>query len=611
MNIIIPIGNLDEEFQKYGYSFPKPLVYVKGKHMIYWLLESLLLTPEDKVFILYTSDLDTFHFKDTVSRKINCVFIPIPYQTRDVVETIIYGMLYIPEDRYLNKTLIIDCDNYYQNDIIKLSRETTTNALFYKINKDKNPIYSYLLFDDNNKLVRIEEKQKISDYANIGIYVFMDIYSIKKFIKPTFIYLSEIYKNMIQSEEPVYVKELKEIYSMGTPLDIHLFPLENKCRICFDLDNTLVSYPTIENDYTTVLPNYTNISFLRYLKYLGNTIIIYTARRMKTHKGNTGKVLADIGKITFDTLEKFNIPFDEIYFGKPEADFYIDDKAINAFSNLERETGFHNITISARDFNQVKFLDNTVIKSSLDNKLKGEIYWYKNCPEKIRHLFPKLFSYTENSYVIDKINGVSLSYIFTQKNLDNRLLDKIITNLEQIHSCKSSLECNVDVKDLYKKKLIERYKHPLYSKLENSEEIFNYLIDKYDEYSLYEVGIMHGDSVLSNILLTDTKNLVFIDMRGIIGDTLTIYGDINYDFAKLYQSLSGYDFIMKNQIIPIKYTQQLLNKMSSCFNKERWKWIKILSLGLYFTLLPLHNEDVVERMYGHILNLYEEFSSNF
>ena len=46
---------------------------------------------------------------------------------------------------------------------------------------------------------------------------------------------------------------------------------------------------------------------------------------MKTHKGCIGKIMSDIGKITFDTLEEFDIPYDEIYFGKPQADFYIDD----------------------------------------------------------------------------------------------------------------------------------------------------------------------------------------------------------------------------------------------------------------------------------------------
>ena len=48
---------------------------------------------------------------------------------------------------------------------------------------------------------------------------------------------------------------------------------------------------------------------------------------MKNNNGNLGSVFKDISKITFDTLEKFDIPYDEIYFGKPWADVYIDDNA--------------------------------------------------------------------------------------------------------------------------------------------------------------------------------------------------------------------------------------------------------------------------------------------
>jgi capsule biosynthesis phosphatase len=111
-------------------------------------------------------------------------------------------------------------------------------------------------------------------------------------------------------------------------------------RFCFDLDNTLVTYPTVKGDYTTVKPIEKNINFLKYLKSFGNTIIIYTARRMKTHHGNIGKINADIGKITFETLENFNIPYDEIYFGKPYADFYIDDLGVSCFDDLEKELGY-------------------------------------------------------------------------------------------------------------------------------------------------------------------------------------------------------------------------------------------------------------------------------
>ena len=86
----------------------------------------------------------------------------------------------------------------------------------------------------------------------------------------------------------------------------------------------------MDNDYTSVEPIQKNINIVKYLKSLGHTIIIYTARRMKTHNGNIGKIISDIGKITLESLDKFNIPYDEIYFGKPFADYYIDDLSLSA-----------------------------------------------------------------------------------------------------------------------------------------------------------------------------------------------------------------------------------------------------------------------------------------
>lgn len=108
-------------------------------------------------------------------------------------------------------------------------------------------------------------------------------------------------------------------------------------RICFDIDNTLVSKPKVPGDYSSVEPIDKNVDLLRRLKSSGHVIILHTARKMSTHAGNAGKALADIGRTTFETLEKFEIPFDEIYFGKPSADFYIDDKAINAFEDVEKK----------------------------------------------------------------------------------------------------------------------------------------------------------------------------------------------------------------------------------------------------------------------------------
>ena len=129
---------------------------------------------------------------------------------------------------------------------------------------------------------------------------------------------------------------------------------------------------------------------------------------MKTHHGNIGKVNADIGKITFDTLEKFDIPYDEVHFGKPNADFYIDDLAVNCFDDLNKELGYYNDDIEPRDFNSIKVSSVEIITKTGEN-LSGEIYYYSNIPNEVKDLFPMLLNNGDNTYQVEKINGLTLS----------------------------------------------------------------------------------------------------------------------------------------------------------------------------------------------------------
>lgn len=96
-------------------------------------------------------------------------------------------------------------------------------------------------------------------------------------------------------------------------------------RICFDLDNTLCAGKPYE--FAKPLPGAAGL--LKQLKGDGHTVIIYTARGMGSCSGSPGEALAKIGKVTFDQLKRWGFEFDEIYFGKPNADVYIDDKAMN------------------------------------------------------------------------------------------------------------------------------------------------------------------------------------------------------------------------------------------------------------------------------------------
>ena len=73
------------------------------------------------------------------------------------------------------------------------------------------------------------------------------------------------------------------------------------------------------------------------LKSEGHYIIIQTARNMATQQSNVGKVMKNIGKITLDWLDRHGIQYDEIYFGKPNADVYVDDRSFR-FENWDGVT---------------------------------------------------------------------------------------------------------------------------------------------------------------------------------------------------------------------------------------------------------------------------------
>lgn len=106
-------------------------------------------------------------------------------------------------------------------------------------------------------------------------------------------------------------------------------------RIVIDLDGTICPIKQKHQDYSELEPLPGAVEKLREMKEHGHYIIIMTARNMATQESNLGKVMKNIGKTTLEWLDKHQVPYDEIYFGKPNAHLYIDDRAFR-FENWEQ-----------------------------------------------------------------------------------------------------------------------------------------------------------------------------------------------------------------------------------------------------------------------------------
>jgi HAD superfamily hydrolase (TIGR01509 family) len=367
MNIIIPIGGKGERFLNNGYTQPKPLINIFEKPMIFYVLDNLLLSKNDNIYIIYNNKNinNNNNFINIVNNKYPYIkFIKLEYQTKGAAETIYIGLQEIIKNTHLQKTLILDCDTFYTQDVLSMYRNIEHNAVFYVNNLDINPIFSYILFNsnsDNNDykfINKIVEKKKISNNANTGIYCFSDINILYQYSKNvvenniTFnneCYTSCIIEQMIKDNHKFVGIELNPLYvfNLGTPKQLEEY-LNNTFIFLFDLDGTLIltediyfyiwkeiaidfnyelTYKTFQtyisgnNDNSVILKLWPNMSNnikeisnkknLLFKKYIDNIILIEgvydTLSLIKKHGHQMAIVTNCNRESAEDVLNKFNI----------------------------------------------------------------------------------------------------------------------------------------------------------------------------------------------------------------------------------------------------------------------------------------------------------------
>jgi capsule biosynthesis phosphatase len=476
-------------------------------------------------------------------------------------------------------------------------------------------------------------------------------------------YISAVMRHMLNTGAYIVGLPLRcndDFVDLGTPARVGEFlcglrkgtikvNCNHRMRFVFDLDGTLVTPPSQYGDYTSVDPIEQNIALVRSLKTAGHYIIIWTTRESERHRGNVGAIVAAIGKVTFDTLERFNIPYDELLFGKPYADAYIDHRAVNSRVDTQKELGWEVAdhmpshariagSVAARAFNTVRPLDDLhVVKTGPVNVMRGELHWYRNIPSDLADLFPRAVEISDGgthmaSIVMTKVEGVPFTHLLVNLCLTPTRLLRLLSALTRMHRCKvkcasfgqgrrepeEEYQSQVTDEDdeqmqscsFYANlhtKLVQRYQQhrSLYHSFSVSELGFDLeevvqpltnALRRYEEADrACKAAFVHGDPVFSNVLMAKSGGIYLLDMRGALGDKLTTCGDVTYDLAKVYQSLCGYDFFLEDrELTPI--AQQHLETLQRVF----WSYVavnypdvspadvRLITAQHFFAIVPLH-----------------------
>ncbi|KAF5129764.1 hypothetical protein E5D57_006095 [Metarhizium anisopliae] len=499
LNVIIPIGGNGTRFSKQGYRYPKPLINMVGRPMLLWVIDRLSLRPCDTLWVAINKDIDdNFQVGQLLAKsytKMDIRVVRLLHQTKGAAETLYVTTQGMQAEHLQRRTISLDCDTIYWTDVLQLSRNLPAHygSCIYFFDNGDSPIYSYIktknesvipasaINDGLEKIVDILEKTAISTKANTGAYVFPSAHQLKFWAaeyldKPEHLssnlaeyFTSRLVGLMLENGIPFLAVPVNEqdFNVVGTPEQLTSFLAraksgslpsktpQRKSRFCFDLDMTLVGAPVMAGDYSTCPPIEANIKLVQQLYHAGHHIIVQTARRMRTHHGNVGAVVADVGTTTLQQLAKYNIPFHDIHFGKPYADVYIDDLAVNSNLDTIQEVGWllddpdssgHEVTkdgmVAARDFNTIQIVNNQVIKSSKRDQILGELFFYSHVPSDVARYFPSIYGadYIKDTstYVIqmEYCPGVTFSHLLAGRSITKGRLHLFLSTLHKIHTAK-------------------------------------------------------------------------------------------------------------------------------------------------------------------------------
>ena len=236
LNILIPMAGEGSRFREVGYTFPKPIIEVKGKPMIQLVVENLNIKA-NYIFIIRKDHQKKFNIKSLLSViQPNCKIVEVDELTEGAACTALLAKKYINNN---NPLLIANSDQYIKWD----SSKTMYNFISKKIDggiltfESVHPKWSYAKIDKNEVVTEVAEKKVISNNATVGIYYWSkgnDFVKyanqmIKKNIRTNNeFYICPVFNEAIKAGKVIKSEKIEKMQGLGTPEDLDNFLLEYK-----------------------------------------------------------------------------------------------------------------------------------------------------------------------------------------------------------------------------------------------------------------------------------------------------------------------------------------------------------------------------------------------
>ena len=294
-----------------------------------------------------------------------------------------------------------------------------------------------------------------------------------------------------------------------------------------------------------------------------------------------------------------------------------------------------------RAFNSLVIDNGYVTKcSEQSNKLDAEINWFKNFPDDLSLYIPrfKMISDQSSCYQTEYLYLSTLSELYVFGKLPEYVWKQIFLSakifLDKLHKNRMEVPGN---NFNYKEKTLERLR--IFSRESaidlDREWTFNETIlpsinKIVEELDIYLVGsekrstFIHGDICFSNTMYDFRSNQIKVfDPRGMdFSNKITVYGDPDYDYAKMMHSVIGlYDFIISGfySCAINKYTiefhidivdeiKKIQTNYVTVFGEQKLEIHYAIMVHLFLSMLPLHNDNE-EKQFALLANAFRLYKN--
>jgi len=231
MNVLIPMAGAGSRFQQAGFTFPKPLIDVKGKPMIQVVVDNLNIDA-NYIYVVQKSHREKYNL-DTLLNLItpNCKIVEVDGITEGAACTTLLAKEYIDNDKPL---LISNSDQF----VIWDSNEFMYKMIEHKVDagivtfESTHPKWSFVKINEEGFVIEVAEKKPISNTATVGIYFWKKgsdyvKYSEQMILKNERVnnefYVCPVFNEAILDNKKIKIFNVDEMWGIGTPEDLEFF----------------------------------------------------------------------------------------------------------------------------------------------------------------------------------------------------------------------------------------------------------------------------------------------------------------------------------------------------------------------------------------------------